>query len=82
MARDVAIVLNSGGLKSAVVSALAAQKYRLVLLHFEVTPEPTVGRRLFYDQQVQHFKPYREFTIPVPWAAALHQNQVDRKSVV
>ena len=33
MAKDLAIVLNNGGINSAVASALAAQKYRLVFVH-------------------------------------------------
>ena len=33
MAKDLAIVLNSGGLNSVVATALAAQKHRLVMVH-------------------------------------------------
>ena len=38
MAKDLAIVLNSGSVNSAVATALAAQKYRVVLLHGEAAP--------------------------------------------
>ena len=36
MAKDLAIVLNNGSVNSAVVTALAAQKYRPVMLHAEM----------------------------------------------
>jgi 7-cyano-7-deazaguanine synthase in queuosine biosynthesis len=65
MAKDLAIVLNSGSLASAVATALAHQRYRLVMLHSEVVPAP--GRRLAYERQVQHFKPYREHAVDMPF---------------
>jgi len=36
MAKDLAIILNNGSINSAVTTALAAQKYRVVLLYAEV----------------------------------------------
>lgn len=70
MAKDLAIVLSSGSLNSAVVAALAAQKYRPVMLHVDTRGSP--GRaKLAYDQQVAHFKPYREHTVPLPLLATL-----------
>lgn len=70
MAKDLAIVLSSGSMNSAVVAALATQRYRPVMVHVDVRGAP--GRaRLAYDQQVAHFKPYREHTIPLPLLAAL-----------
>ena len=66
MAKDLAIVLNNGGINSAVASALAAQKYRLVFLHL-AREEPSGSRvRTAYDQQVMHFKPYREHSLGMP----------------
>jgi 7-cyano-7-deazaguanine synthase in queuosine biosynthesis len=71
MAKDLAIVLNSGGLHSAVASALAAQKHRLVMVH--VTREKdsedienASRTRVAFDQQASHFKPYREHVISLP----------------
>ena len=62
MAKEIAIILNSGSLHSAVVTALAVQKFRPVLLHGEMQ----AGRaRVAYDQQVQHFKPFREHSLPM-----------------
>ena len=40
MAKDLAIILNSGSINSAVVTALAAQKHRAILLHAEIAPQP------------------------------------------
>lgn len=68
MAKDLAIVLNNGSIGSAVVTALAAQKYRPILVHGEVVKhEPPSRRKGAYDAQVGHFKPFREHTIPMPF---------------
>jgi 7-cyano-7-deazaguanine synthase in queuosine biosynthesis len=71
MAKDLAIILNNGSINSAVVSALAAQKYRLVFLHAEVAQQPGSRVRAAYDQQVAHFKPFREHTLPMPWLTVM-----------
>lgn len=67
MAKDLAIVLNDGTLNASVATALAAQKYRPVLLYV-TTPAEEQGnkRRGAYDAQVGHFKPYREHSIVLP----------------
>ncbi len=67
MAKDLAVVLTNGSVNSAVVTALAAQKYRPILLHAEVTQEAGSRVRAAYDLQVLHFKPYREHTLPMPF---------------
>jgi len=66
MAKDFAIVLNSGSINSAVATALAAQKYRPILLYAEPAQSPSSRQRAAYDQQVTHFKPYREQTVTLP----------------
>jgi 7-cyano-7-deazaguanine synthase in queuosine biosynthesis len=71
MAKDLAIVLNNGSINSAVVTALAAQKYRLILLYGEAVPDPGSRQRAAYDQQIQHFKPYREHTLSMPFLTIL-----------
>jgi 7-cyano-7-deazaguanine synthase in queuosine biosynthesis len=71
VAKDLAIVLNNGSINSAVAAALAAQKYRLVFLHAEVAQQPGSRVRAAYDQQVAHFKPFREHTLPMPWLTAM-----------
>src|SRR4051812_45609056 len=70
MARDIAIVLNSGGMNSAIVSALAAQKFRPVMVHGEIASPAGARLRAAYEQQVGHFKPYREHTVPLPAIAS------------
>jgi 7-cyano-7-deazaguanine synthase len=65
MAKDLAIVLNNGSLNSAVTSALAIQKFRLVMIHVQVSDHLGGRRRAAYEQQVAHFKPYREHTVPL-----------------
>jgi 7-cyano-7-deazaguanine synthase len=66
MAKDIAIILNHGSINSAVATALAAQKYRLVLLYAEMGDAPGPRSRNAYEQQVGHFKPYREHTLHMP----------------
>ncbi len=71
MAKDIAIVLACGSISSAVACALAAQKYRLVMLHAETSPTPPARERASYDLQVGHFKPFREHTVAMPWLAGM-----------
>ena len=74
MAKDLAIVLNNGSVNSAVVTALTAQKFRPIMLFAEMTAQTGSRARAAYDQQVAHFKPYREHTLPMPFLAALGQS--------
>jgi 7-cyano-7-deazaguanine synthase in queuosine biosynthesis len=72
MAKDLAIVLNNGSVNSAVATALAAQKYRPVMLFAETGPQSAGSRlRAAYDQQVAHFKPYREHTLAMPFLSTI-----------
>jgi 7-cyano-7-deazaguanine synthase len=77
MAKDLAIVLNSGSVNSAVTTSLASQRYRVVMLHAELGAgtgtEAGSRLRAAYDQQVAHFKPYREHSLPMGWLAALQE---------
>jgi len=75
MAKDLAIVLNSGGVNSAVITAMAAQKHRLIMLHGEGTGLSTPRSRVAYDQQVAHFKPYREHSVPLPYLSTFAPQQ-------
>jgi len=69
MAKDLAIVLNNGRLNAAVASALAAQKYRPILVYAETDAGGAPAARSAYDQQVAHFKPFREHTLAMPFFA-------------
>jgi 7-cyano-7-deazaguanine synthase len=71
MAKDIAIVLNNGSVSSAVTAALAGQKYRPVMLYAEVGDAVGARQRAAYDQQVGHFKPYREHTLAMPFFAGV-----------
>jgi hypothetical protein len=71
MAKDLALILNNGSLNSAVATAIAAQKYRPIMVFAELTAMPASRGRAAYDQQVAHFKPYREHTLPMPFLAPL-----------
>src|SRR5690348_5074923 len=77
MAKDLAIVLNSGGMNSAVARALAAQRYLPILLHVPAGSATESGgsqasrSRVAFDQQVAHFKPYREHVLPMPYLSQL-----------
>src|SRR5690242_20106714 len=71
MPKDLAIVLNNGSLNAAVATALAAQKFRVVMLYAETSPQPAARMRSAYEQQVAHFKPYREHTLPMSFLHGL-----------
>jgi 7-cyano-7-deazaguanine synthase len=87
MAKDVAIVLNSGSVNSAVASALAAQRYRPILLHVLTSAQSEEGAgqasrgRSAFDQQVAHFKPYREHTVAMPFLSQLRPGGAKAQSV-
>jgi 7-cyano-7-deazaguanine synthase in queuosine biosynthesis len=74
MAKDLAIILNNGSVNSAVVTALAAQRYRPILIHVESGQQTGSRLRAAYDMQVAHFKPYREHTLSMPFLTAFHPN--------
>ncbi len=81
MAKDLAIVLNNGSINSAVATALAAQRYRLIMLYVESAQSPGSRVRAAYDMQVAHFKPYREHTLPMPYLTAIQQSGPNSASV-
>jgi len=71
MAKNIAIVLNNGSLNSAVVAALASQSHRTIMLYAQTTPAPLPRSRAAFDQQVAHFKPYREHALAIPYWSPL-----------
>ena len=70
MAKDLAIILSNGGVNSAVAAALAVQKYRAVLVYADTRPGGAPAAKAAYDQQVAHFKPFRDHTLAMPFFAA------------
>jgi 7-cyano-7-deazaguanine synthase len=75
MAKDLAIILNNGSINSAVATALAAQKYRVVLLFAEMGDETGPQSRSAFDAQVSHFKPYREHTLAMPYLSIVEPSE-------
>jgi 7-cyano-7-deazaguanine synthase in queuosine biosynthesis len=71
MAKDLALVLNNGSLNSAVTTALAAQRFRTIMVYADIAPGASRAKAA-YDQQVAHFKPYREHTLSMPFLSMLH----------
>jgi len=71
MAKDLAVILNNGGINSAVATALAAQKYRPILVYAETNPSGAPRARSAYDLQVAHFKPFREHTLAMPFVGTV-----------
>ena len=68
MPKDLAIVLNNGSINSAVVTAMAAQRYRPIMIFADMTPGAAGRMRAAFDQQIAHFKPYREYSVPIALA--------------
>src|SRR5580692_11723055 len=70
MPKDLAIVLNNGSLNSAVVTAMASQRYRPIMIFADTTAGAAGRMRAAFDQQVAHFKPYREYSVPIAAAGS------------
>lgn len=88
MAKELAIVLNNGSVNSAVTTALAAQRFRLVMLHLagssaddtDSRGDTATRTRVAFDQQTAHYKPYREHVIEMPFLAQFQAPGGPRKS--
>lgn len=74
MARELAMVLANGSLGSAVTCALAAQKYRTVMIFVEAAQNAGRPGHAF-DAMVQHFKPYRSHRISMPFLSTIAHNE-------
>ena len=70
MAKDLAIILNNGGVNAAVAAALAVQKYRPIFVYADTQVGGRPAMKAAYDQQVAHFKPFREHTLSMPFFAS------------
>jgi 7-cyano-7-deazaguanine synthase in queuosine biosynthesis len=87
VSKDLAIVLNNGSINSAVATAIAAQRYRLVMLHMvwgsqEDEAEQTTTRgRVAFDQQTAHFKPYREHVLEMPFLSLLNTPAAPKRTL-
>jgi len=81
MAKELAIILNNGSINSAVATALALQKFRPVMLFAEIAQRPGSRTRAAYEQQVQHFKPYREHLLQMPFLDPLQSSAVSQSVI-
>lgn len=84
MARELAVVLANGSLQSTVACALAAQKYRPVMIYVESEPNPGRPGQAF-DNLVQQVKPYRSHRVPMhflapPGRSEGHDSRADPRS--
>src|SRR5688500_11779590 len=77
MAKDLALILNSGSMNSAIATALAAQRYRPILVYADTAGGAGAASRFkgASDQPVAHFKPYREPTLSMPFLSMLQSQQ-------
>ena len=86
MSKDLAIVLNNGSINSAVATAIAAQRYRLVMLHMvwgseeQDDDQATTRGRVAFDQQTAHFKPYREHVLEMSFISLLNTPAAPRRT--
>jgi hypothetical protein len=71
VAKDLAVVLNNGSINSAVITAMAAQRYRPIMIYCDTSIDPGGRRRASFEQQVAQFKPYREYSVPVSHVAGM-----------
>jgi len=76
MAKDFAIVLNNGSVNAAVATALAAQRFRPIMLFLETSTQPSSRARAAFDQQVAQFKPYREHAVPMGYLSTLRNENL------
>lgn len=67
MAKDLAIVLNDGGLTSAVATALAAQRHRVVMVYVQANDDRVDRAKASFEQQVAHFKPFKQHVLAMPF---------------
>src|SRR5216117_128433 len=68
---DYAVVLCSGGLNSAVLAAVAAQEYRLALLHVKTGDRTTERDAESFAGIAEHFKPAERLVFEMPLFAAI-----------
>ena len=89
MAKDLAIVLNDGGLNAAVVTAIAAQKFRVVPVFAEIVdPEQAEddaeqsARRAAFERQATHFKSPHHHVLAMEVDTATHPASPDPRTAV
>lgn len=80
MGRPNAVILNSGGLNSAVAASIAAHDYELAMMYVRIGHRAEERERTCFDKQAEHFKVDRILTTELPHFAAVGAGaRVNRK---
>jgi 7-cyano-7-deazaguanine synthase len=80
MAKELAIILNNGGVNAAVATAVALQRYRAVMVHVTMDLPSAAGFERAFQQQVAMYKPFRAHTVAMPFLGSL--SPVDRSNAL
>jgi len=79
MPQRTALVLNSGGLNSAVLSCIAKQEYNLAMLHIGFGHRAADRERSCFARQVEQLMPQYHLTAELPYLAGIHGHaRIDR----
>ncbi len=83
MSAGTALVLNSGGLNSCVLTALARQEHRLAMLHAEFDHRSARRESECFQAQVEHFQAAEALTVQLPHLKQMRGNAlVDRNLAI
>lgn len=83
MSAGTALVLNSGGLNSCVLAALARQEYRLAMLHAQFDHRSARRESECFQAQVEHFQAAEALTVQLPHLEQMRGNaRVDRNLAI
>jgi len=78
-----ALVLNSGGLNSCVLTALARQEYRLAMLHAQFDHRSARRELESFQAQEERFQPAETLTVELPHLQQIRGNaRVDRNLAI
>ncbi len=70
-ARELAVVLVSGGMDSATAAAWAAQRYRLAMLHVDYGQRTQARERACFERLVEHFRPERSLAVDASYLSRI-----------
>jgi 7-cyano-7-deazaguanine synthase len=70
-ARELAVVLVSGGMDSATAAAWAAQRYRLAMLHVDYGQRTQAKERACFERLVEHFRAERSLAVDASYLSRI-----------
>jgi len=83
MGTEKAVVLSSGGLNSAVVTAIAGQDHSLALLHARFDHRAAEREAELFEKQADHFSADERLVVDLPYFAAIGGSaRVSRKRTI